>query len=245
MPIYLTKQSALCSKLSPVRAVALVLMTLLFFAASGQALLVPFTEEFTGGSSNWLNGSSSAPTWSATGGVDDGGYISAPGAITSAGFGTIVFRGNASADASGDAFVGDWLAGGVTTFSAWVRHDAPVALNIFARLDAGAGRAGSSVDFSVAAGEWFQLNVPIVDSPSSFQSYGAGTFNTVFTSIQNIQLVLSATQDPSTAGQTYTVGLDNVSVVPEPGTWGLVAFGLAGLVLLRCRRFPRISPRPL
>jgi hypothetical protein len=214
----------------------------LFLVQTSGALIVPFDEQFSTGVSNWLNGSSSAPTWSETGGVGGGGYISAPGAITSAGFGTIVFRGNAAADASGDAFVGDWLAGGVTSFSAFVRHDAPVALNIFARIDAGSGRAGSSIDFSVPAGQWFQINVPIVDSPTSFQSYGAGTFNTVFANILNIQIVLSSTQDPSTAGQTYNVGLDNVSVVPEPGTIGLVVFGLAGLALLQRRRCRCKSP---
>jgi hypothetical protein len=215
------------------------LSAFLVLAIPASALVVPFNEEFATGNSNWLAGNSSAATWVATGGVDGGGYISAPGAITAAGFGTIVFRGNNTADASGDAFVGDWLAGGVTSFSAFVRHDAPVALNIFARLDAGSGRAGSSIDFSVPGGEWFQINVPIVDSPSSFQSFGAGTFNTVFSNIQNIQLVLSATQDPSTAGQTYTVDFDNVSVVPEPGTVGLVVFGLAGLALLQRRRARR------
>jgi hypothetical protein len=217
----------------------ILLSAFLVLTISASALVVPFNEEFATGNSNWLAGNSSPATWVATGGVDGGGYISAPGAITSAGFGTIVFRGNNTADASGDAFVGDWLAGGVTSFSAFVRHDAPVALNIFARLDAGSGRAGSSIDFSVPGGEWFQINVPIVDSPSSFQSYGAGTFNTVFSNIQNIQLVLSSTQDPSTAGQTYTVDFDNVSVVPEPGTVGLVVFGLAGLALLQRRRARR------
>jgi hypothetical protein len=218
---------------------AVLSFALLALTISASALVVPFNEEFATGNSNWLAGNSSAATWVVTGGADGGGYISAPGAITSTGFGTIVFRGNNTADASGDAFVGDWLAGGVTSFSAFVRHDAPVALNIFARIDAGAGRAGSSIDFSVPGGEWFQINVPIVDSPSSFQSYGAGTFNTVFSNIQNIQLVLSSTQDPSTAGQTYTVDFDNVSVVPEPGTVGLVVFGLAGLALLQRRRARR------
>ena len=199
------------------------------------ALIVPFTEDFSSGASNWLNGSSAAPTWSATGGVDGGGHISAPGAISAGGFGTIVFRGNASADASGDAFVGDWIGGGVIAFSAYVSHDAPVALNFYARLDAGAGRAGSSIDFSVAPGAWFQLNVPIVNSSTSFQSYGAGTFATVFNGIQNVQIALSSTQDPSTAGQTYNVSLDRVATVPEPKTISMLA--LAALSLGFLRRF--------
>jgi hypothetical protein len=215
------------------------LLALLASVFPVSALIVPFTEDFTSGASNWLNGASTAPTWSAAGGVDGGGYISAPGAITAGGFGTIVFRGNGSADASGDAFVGDWISGGVSTFTAYVSHDAPVALNFYARLDAGSGRAGSSVDFSVAPGAWFQLEVPIVNSPTSFQSYGAGTFATVFNGIQNVQIALSATQDPSTAGQTYNVSLDRVATVPEPGTLGLVASGLAALFLVGRRSFLR------
>jgi hypothetical protein len=212
--------------------------------APAQALIVPFTEDFTSGAANWLNGSSAAPTWSATGGVDGGGYISAPGAISAGGFGTIVFRGNGAADASGDAFVGDWITGGVSTFSAYISHDAPVALNFYARLDAGSGRAGSSVDFSVAPGDWFQLNLPIANSPTSFQSYGAGTFATVFNGIQNVQIALSTTQDPSTAGQTYNVSLDRVATVPEPGTLGLVAAGLGILFFVRrnsLRRKPLVG----
>ena len=197
------------------------------------ALIVPFTEDFSSGASNWLNGASAAPTWSATGGVDGGGHISAPGAISAGGFGTIVFRGNASADASGDAFVGDWVGGGVSAFSAYVSHDAPVALNFYARLDAGAGRAGSSIDFSVAPGAWFQLNVPIVNSSTSFQSYGAGTFATVFNGIQNVQIALSSTQDPSTAGQTYNVSLDRVATVPEPKTISMLALATLSLGFLR------------
>jgi len=225
---------------------ALLLLCLALFTATPRAtaLIVPFTEDFTSGASNWLNGSSAAPTWSATGGVDDGGYISAPGAISAGGFGTIVFRGNAAVDASGDAFVGNWLTGGVSTFSAFVRHDAPVALNFYARLDAGSGRAASSVDFSVPSGTWFQLNIPITEA--SFQSYGAagtGTaaFNSVFSSILNVQFALSSTQDPSTAGQTYNVSLDRVAIVPEPsiaalGLLALLGFlASRGIVLLRIR----------
>ena len=204
------------------------------------ALLVPFTEDFTAGASNWLNGSSTAPTWSATGGVSDGGYISAPGAISAGGFGTIVFRGNAAADASSDAFVGNWISGGVSTFSAYVSHDAPVALNFYARLDAGSGRAASSIDFSVSPGAWFQLNLPITES--SFQSYGAaGTgpaaFNSVFGSILNVQIALSSTQDPSTAGNTYNVSLDKVSTVPEPGISSLFALAACGWLAKRWRMY--------
>jgi hypothetical protein len=201
------------------------------------ALVVPFTEDFAVGNSNWTTGNTNiAAGWSATGGVLDGSYITSTGTVLTTGFGAIVFRGNAAADASGDAFVGDWLAGGVSNFSAFVRHDAPTALNFYARLDAGAGRAGSSIDFSVPSGSWFQLNIPIVDAPTSFQSYGAGTFATVFNNIQNVQIAVSTNQAPAVIGQTYNFSLDRVSVVPEPGILGLLGLATGFFVTLALRR---------
>jgi hypothetical protein len=93
------------------------------------------------------------------------------------------------------------------------------------------------VDFSVPVGGWFQLNIPIAEA--SFQSYGAagtGTaaFNSVFSGILNVQMALSSTQDPSTAGQTYNVSLDRASAVPEPGTISLLS--LAAVVWFALRR---------
>ena len=216
-----------------------------------QALILDYTEDFTSGTSGWLNGSSAAPAWSSTGGVDGGAYISVPGAITAGGFGTTVFR--APASASDSAFSGDF--GGLIcipngdggfqcldrSWSTYLSHDAPTSLNISVRFDAGSGDVASTVDFSVPSGTWFKLEVPIEDSPASFQSYGEGTFETVFDGIQNVEIVLSATQDPSTVGQTYHVSLDRVATVPEPGTLGLVASGLAASFLVR-RRWLRRNP---
>jgi len=208
------------------------------------ALLVPFTEDFSAGRAGWSTGNTNvAAGWSATGGVADGGYVTSTGTVVSSGFGAIVFRGNASADASGDAFVGNWLTGGVSAFSAFVRHDAPTALNFYARLDAGAGRAGSSIDFSVPPGAWFQLNIPIVDEPTSFQSFGAGTFSTVFNGIQNVQIAISTNQAPAVVGQTYNLGLDKVSVVPEPGTASLLGLAAGLGAWFASRRCRVIAPR--
>lgn len=198
-------------------------------APSAKALIVPFTEEFSANASGWLTGASQSPTWNSTGGADGGAYISANATMTSAGFGAILFRGNAANDASGDAFVGNWLTGGVSAFTAFVRHDGPQALDLFARLDAGAGAAASSVFYSVPANQWFQISIPIVNSPTSFQSYGAAGpsgFNTVFSGIQNVQFTAS----PSSPAGTFRFDLDKVSTVPEPGTIGLVA--LSAIVLL-------------
>lgn len=212
------------TRLSLVASVALIASVLRV-----SALIVPFTEDFSAGNANWLTGSSTSAPWSATGGVDDGGFISSTATMTTSGFGAPLFRGNAASDASGDAFVGNWIGGGVSLFTAFIRHDAAQALDIFARLDAGAGAAASTVFFNVPANQWFQMSVPLVNSPSSFQSYGAAGpagFGVVFSNIQNIQF-FAATNSP--AG-TYGFSLDKVSVVPEPRALGLL--GLAAVVLL-------------
>jgi len=210
-------------------------------AQTGQAVSVlPFTEGFEVNTSNWLSGISQAPNWSASGGVGGSGAIFTSGTIDTSGFGPIIFRGNNAATASGGAFVGNWLTAGVAEFRAYVWHDAPVALNFYARFDKGAGSAASSNNFLVSPTTWTLLNIPIFDSLGTsgqiFQSYGAagpGGFNSILSDIKNIQIALGAAQDASTHGQTYTVGLDSVSIVPEPGTGSL---GLLGLILLGAYR---------
>ena len=213
----------------------------------GQSVSVlPFSEGFDSGASNWLNGGSQTPNYASIGGLSNSAYISTSATIDTTGFGPIIFRGNNSTSASDKALVGDWLSAGVSEFSAYVWHDAPVALNFYARFDKGQGNAASSNNHLVAPSTWTLLKIPIVNSLGTagqvFQSYGAAGpsgFSTIFNSINNVQIALGASQDPSTHGQTYTVGLDSVSIVPEPGTGMLLMFGL-GLVA-SFRRFSRRS----
>jgi len=206
--------------------------------------VLPFTENFEVSSSSWLSGSSQVPVYSSGGGVGGTGSIFTSGTIDTSGFGPIIFRGNNAATASGGAFVGNWLTAGVSQFSAYVWHDGPVALNFYARFDKGAGSAASSNNFLVAPSTWTQINIPILDSLGTsgqiFQSYGAagpGGFNSIFSDIKNIQIALGAAQDVSTHGQTYTVGLDSVSIVPEPSTVWLLGLGLLLPVVARRRRY--------
>lgn len=219
-------------------------------AQTGWAVSVlPFTESFEVNSSGWLNSSSLALSRSTIGGHDNSGHVFTTGIIDTSGFGPIIFRGNSAAGASEKAFAGNWLLAGVSKFSAYVWHNGPVALNFYARFDKGAGSAASSNNFLVAPSTWTQISIPILDSLGTsgqiFQSYGAagpGGFNSIFSDIKNIQIALGAAQDASTHGQTYTVGLDSVSIVPEPGTGMLLMLGL-GLVA-SFRRFSRRSKNP-
>jgi hypothetical protein len=230
------------------RRIAITAAALVFIGAGqASAVTVPFTETFGSNASGWVislvPSGTGSPTWSSTGGVDDSGFISMSRTMSSSqfngsGFGFIAFRGNAAADASGDAFVGNWLTAGVSALSASVRHTAPAALNFYLRIDAGGGAAGSSVVFSVPSNTWTNIAVPIVDAPSSFQSYGAGTFSSVFSNVQNVQIALAPTQPAEVLDGTtsYTFGLDNVSAVPEPSAIALAATAVGCGAGLRLRR---------
>jgi hypothetical protein len=202
-----------------------------------------FTETFNTGASNWLTGASTAPTFNATGGVGDSGYISySPADFNSGtgGFGdplAIFFRGNASADASADAFVGNWLGAGVITLSLVVQHNYSETLNFYARI-AGTGGAGASLantaTFAVAPNTWTPITISITDSNPPFSSYGSSTFNGVFTNVQNLQFGFYLPANTDISG--LTVGIDNVATaVPEPTSAFLLGLGL-GLAVLRRRR---------
>jgi hypothetical protein len=221
------------------KQLALVILGAAFAQTSLAVSVLPFTESFETNASGWVYGTSSAPIWSATGGVGNSSYISAPATVSGSGFGAIVFRGNDANNASGDAFAGNWVTSGVTTFSTYVRHNADVALNFYARFDAGAGRAASSVNFLVNPNSWTLLQLPVGNEVTSFQSYGAAgvgqtAFDAVFSGVQNVQIALSL--DTVNAGKAVTVDLDRVSIVPEPSILGLLGAAAAFLGALHRKR---------
>src|SRR5262245_4474408 len=151
----------------------------LALAAPAAAVTMPFTEDFSVNASGWLNATSGPLTWNASGGPDGGAYVSSTLASLS-GNGTIQFRANDSANASGDAFVGNWLASGVSVLSADVIHDAPVPITFFFRF---AG-AGAMVGFAppVAPNTWTTISVII--NPN-FLTPAGGTFNGVMSNLAN------------------------------------------------------------
>jgi hypothetical protein len=210
--------------------------------ASGSAFAVTnYTETFNTGASNWLTGISTAPTYHATGGVGDSGYISFTPAdfnSGSGGFGDplqLMFRANANADASADAFVGNWMGSGVISLTLTVQHNYTESLNLYARF-AGTAGAGASlandIVFSIAPNTWTTVTIPIVDSNPPFTSYGSSNFAGVFTNVQNLQIGLYLPADTDFSG--LTMSIDNVTIaVPEP-TSAILA--MTGLGLLACRR---------
>ncbi|MBN9428656.1 MAG: PEP-CTERM sorting domain-containing protein [Burkholderiales bacterium] len=206
-----------------------------------------FTETFESGASGWLTGTSAAPTYNASGGIDDSGYISFTSTFASGASGPfgapplqILFRGNDAANASGDAFVGNWLTDGNQTFSVAVRHNYAETLNLYARFDAGAGRAASlayDAQYAIDPDTWTTISFPLIDGNPPFLSYGAGNFNSVFSNIQNLQLGLYLPASTTFADLRFDIDNVAVSPVPEPALYSMfVVGGLVTMVAARRRR---------
>ncbi len=198
--------------------------------------VVPFTEEFGVGVSNWrdVDGADTL-TWFAAGGPDGSSYVSTiytvPDPIPP--FGAVLFRGHDAYDSSNDSFVGNWTTDGVREFSFWVRHDAVAPLGLFARFATPANFPGAAgISFvPVVPNTWTQIIIPIFAGSPNLILEGF-PFNDVFSNIGNLQIGASVTADM--IGQTITFDLDKVSITPAPGALGLLA--VVGLLGSRTRR---------
>ncbi len=200
--------------------------------ASGLALAggvpTPFTESFDLGNENWRQGNSSDADWNA-------GVISSTVDLNSAGpFGLTLFRAQDDFDSSNDAFVGNYIAGGIDTFSFDIRHDAGVEVGFSVRF-ATSANSPAFVLFApqtVASGVWTTLSFAI-DPNSPFYSPAGGTYEAVAPQVGNIQ-IFAARPDGLSTPLVATFELDNAGIVPSPAGAALLAFG--GLVAGRRRR---------
>lgn len=195
-------------------------------APRADALTFPFTESFSQNSANWFNGAAIAPVdWSLVGGVDGGFAATTFNFAQSSSAATpVLFRAQDEFNSSGNALVGDWVAGGVDELSLFVLHDAPSPLNYFVRFATPANFPGAASVFviPVAPNSWTQLSLPLPDAGMTFE--GPFTFNQVFSNIGHVQVGVSA-QGVAGLDQAIHFGLDKVSIVPEPATLMLLAGG--------------------
>jgi hypothetical protein len=226
--------------MSRATSAVLLSLTLLYALTSASplaALTVPFTEDFSTDDSNWMNVGNTDPVYSANGGpngVGDG-YISASRTLTSAVQGQTVFRGQDNFNSSSDAFVGDWVAGGVETFSFWIRHNHSAPLTIGTRFATTSNSPAWSIQQAgIAPNIWTLIEFEIDPSNPNFQPEGLVAFNDVFPLLGYLQI---AAASPGSATGSVTFDLDKVSIsaVPEPSAIFLALTSMSSLLFLRRR----------
>lgn len=202
--------------------------------SSVAAVSFPFTEDFSAGSAGWEDSAGAALLGESSGGPDGGSYVATFfnyfGFTSPFGGGPVIFRANDSDAASGDAFVGDWIASGVQTLTLFVRHDAPEELTWFMRVAnsfnfPGAVIAGTQ---SVPPGVWTQLSFTI--DPLSPLCIGETVSCTqALQNVGNLQFGTDAPLALTTTNTAFRLEIDKVSLVPEPATLALLIAGLASL----------------
>jgi hypothetical protein len=215
-----------------------VMSAMSFLQTSAFALTVPFTENFTSDSANWYNATGVSPLgWQSSGGPDGSGYASGIFNFVNSGANDTpaLLRAQDEFNSSGNAFVGNWNAAGVTTFTAYVRHDAGIPLSYFVRFATPANFPGAAgvVSTPVQSGVWTQITIPI--SPGTLIVEGPPSFyNSVFTNMGHVQIGVDITESMAGVDQIITFDVDQAQIVPEPAAMGLML--VSGLALLRSRR---------
>lgn len=203
-------------------------------AALAGAPVSPFTETFDFGGENWTQGSGADVVW-------DAGVISSTVDVNSAGpFGLTVFRAQDGFDSSNDAFVGNYLAGGITSVSFEVLQDSGQDLTFGLRV----ASSNNSPAFAlltpvvVSSDVWTTLTFKLdFNSPFFFAEGPPGQeeafFNAVMADVGNLQISVNR-PDGLVTPLVTTFSVDNFAIVPSPA--GAVLLAMGGLVAARRRR---------
>jgi len=217
----------------------IILTTLAISGSMSIAGVGSFTEDFESGANGWTQGSFVAPIFNATGALDGSAYISSTADLNSAGpFGLSVFRGEDGFDASGDAFVGNYLTSGINHVSFDFRHNAGEDLDVALRVAGSSNFPGFGVELPsfIASDQWVTLEFDLDFSNPLLTLEGPPTedfYNSVMEAVGNLQVSV-ARPDGLDTPLVVDFDLDNVTVTPTPSSLALLTLG--GLVGLRRRR---------
>lgn len=200
----------------------------------------PYFQDFTNGLNGWRQTNSGANPLApiASGGPDGGAYVSANSTSTA---GTpILFRAKNDFPGIDLGFTGDWLTAGVKQVSAYVRHNAPVAIPFFTRMteiDTNAPGVFFVDTALVAPNVWTQVYFNVTASSPQFTNPEGADYATVMGNVGNFQIGPWLMTSPALPAGTYAYDLDKVdmSLVPEPASGLLASLGAMGLAL-RARR---------
>lgn len=217
----------------------IIITTLAAAASVSLGSVSPFTETFESGANNWVMGSFTAPTFVASGALDGSSYISSTADLNSAGqFGLIVMRGHSEFNASGGAFAGDYLSGGIIRVSFDLRHNAGQDLGVALRVASPTNFPGLAIELPelVGSGEWVTLSFELDFSNPLLTLEGPPTldfFNSVMSAVGNLQVSIDRPDGLDTP-LVVDFDLDNVSITPAPSALALISLG--GLFSARRRR---------
>lgn len=211
----------------------------LTFADLSNALTYPFTEDFGASTANWKNNASLDLTHVPSGGPGDSAHVSTNYSFVAAGPQVAIFRGHDSFDASGDAFVGNWLAGNVSHLSGYVRHVAPQPLEFFVRIATSGNSPAVSFTLPnpVPAGRWTPIDFWISFANPLHTNEGSPSqtfYNNVLSNVGNVQIGVLTPGDLLGNPASFQFDLDRVSIIPEPATWS--ALLVAAMVWFTRRR---------
>jgi len=214
---------------------------------------LPFTEDFDADVNGWVDNARDSATFVSSGGPDGATdsfarttfNFSTFTANPTFGASLVTTRGEANDDASGDAFVGDWITEDVDRFTGYVRHDHTESLDFFVRFASSfnfpGALAGGTPAFTVAPDTWTKLEVDISADGGPWTSFEGSDFNSVFSSVGNVQFGIDV--PTNLFEQDITVNFDTdkptIASVPEPSTLvlaGLGAVGAAAIAFARRRR---------
>ncbi|MEM0983333.1 MAG: hypothetical protein AAGI17_05220 [Planctomycetota bacterium] len=202
-------------------------------AVAGSALAQPingFTETFENGLAGWdPSGGLSIVLNSESG----NSFVSVSGLLPTSPFGgATVFGGDAGGATdgfSGGAFIGDYVAAGITTISFDIRHNAANDLSFSVRLPT-FNNSPANIVFgpSLAASNEFTTISFNIDPNNPALVPTGGPAGLTATAIQNVQLLVGG------GDVQGTIDIDNVTITPAPS--GALALCGAGLVAARRRR---------